>query len=101
MISSDCNFKTFIEAVKDKDREEVIYLAEQEATQADRLVLQSKYSPKEKQKCGKQYSAILKAFIQYIKYTVKPAIPEDHEYKLFPSRDKDAKGPSLTGMKLC
>jgi len=39
MISTDCDFKTFIEAIKDKDDMEIIYLAEQEATKAERFAL--------------------------------------------------------------
>ena len=48
MISTDCDFKTFIEAVKDKDHIEVICLAEQEATKAERFALRSQSNPKEK-----------------------------------------------------
>ena len=42
---------------------EIIYLAEQEATKAERFALRSKSSPKEKQKYGNKYSAILKGYI--------------------------------------
>jgi hypothetical protein len=68
---------------KDKDDMEIIYLAEQEATKAERFALRYKSSPKEKQKCGKKYSAILKDYIQYLKYTTKFKLPEDPEYQLF------------------
>jgi hypothetical protein len=63
---------------------EIMYLAEQEATKAERFALRSKSSPKEKQKYGKKYSAILKGYIQYLKYTTKFKLPEDPEYQLFP-----------------
>ena len=86
MISTDCDFNTFIEAIKDKDDMEIIYLAEQEASTAERFAFRSKSNPKEKQKYSKKYSAILKDYIQYLKYTTKFKLPEGPKYQLFLQR---------------
>lgn len=89
MISQNCDFKMFIEAVKSKDHMEVIYLAEQEATEAERLSFQSHSNPEEIQKCGQEYSGLLKGLIQYLKYSIKPKLPEGHDYKSFFSSGDD------------
>jgi hypothetical protein len=83
MISKNCDFKMFIEAVKNKDHMEVVYLAEQEATRAERLALRSPSNPEEKQKCGREYSGLLKGLIQYLRYSIKPKLPEGHDYQVF------------------
>ena len=83
MISQNCDFEEFIEAIKSQDHMEIVYLAEQEATQAERFMFRSQSDPEEIQKCAKEYSALLKKFIQYIKYDVKPKLPAGHEYQAF------------------
>lgn len=85
MISPTCDFKAFVEAIKNKDDMQVIYFAEQEATWAERFMFRCQSQPKERQKCGKEYSGLLKGFIQYLRYAMKPKLPDDHDYQRFTS----------------
>ncbi len=85
MISPACDFKAFVEAIKTRDDMEIIYLTEQEATRAERFAFRCQSHPKERQKCGKEYSGLLKGFIQHLRYAIKPKLPDDHDYKRFTS----------------
>jgi hypothetical protein len=85
MISSNCDFKEFIQAIKDKDYTETIYLTDQEATWAERSAFRSKSDPKKRQEFM-EYSSVLKDFIKYFRCAIKPKLPEGHEYQLFLSQ---------------
>jgi ssDNA-binding Zn-finger/Zn-ribbon topoisomerase 1 len=89
MISPTCDFKLFMKTIKSKDIMEVVYLTEQEATKAERLALKPESNPKQRQKCSDEYSVLLKGFIKYIRFAVKPKLPEDHEYRIFTSSRND------------
>ena len=41
MISVNCDFSHFVAAIKDKPYNDIIYLADQEATAAERLLLRN------------------------------------------------------------
>jgi hypothetical protein len=71
MISQSCDIKEFIEAIKDKDYLEAIYLADKEATEAERM----KFRPRAeaavtKTKCCQRYANRLKGFINFVRYGV-------------------------------
>ncbi|WP_419658701.1 uncharacterized protein Dvar_75390 [Desulfosarcina variabilis str. Montpellier] len=81
MISKEFKIEEFVNAVKDKDPKEVITLALQESTKADRIVI----------KKGKQfniediqtYSRQLKQLIDYHRYSVKPRRHIKKTYNLY------------------
>lgn len=79
MISPDCDFKVFIDTMKGKDPLMVVYMAEQEATRAERHMLQASF-PKNGRRCGKEYAELLKGLINYLRYSIKPNLPKGHIY---------------------
>jgi hypothetical protein len=72
MISSDCDIYEFVESLGDKDYLDIIFLADREATEVERIALQSGYKIGKKQNCPKDYADNLKDLIVFLKYTVKP-----------------------------
>jgi hypothetical protein len=73
MISEKCNFKDFLEAVKDTSGFETIHLTHEEATQAERLCYKiGATAKKEDNFCCGTYSEKLKAFILYLRHGVQP-----------------------------
>ena len=70
MISENCDFSDFVRAAQGKNYEEVIYLADREATDAERQYYRFKG---DREVCGKQYARNLKAFIRFLRYGVKPS----------------------------
>jgi hypothetical protein len=62
---------------------EIVCLANKEATWAERFKFRSQSTQKERQKCGKEYSALIEGFIQHLRYAVTPKLTEGHEYELF------------------
>jgi len=79
MISQSCDMKEFIEAIKDKDYLEAIYLADQEATAAERL----KYKPRAagKSKGCPNYADRLKGFIYFMRHGIRNRLLSDQEYE--------------------
>lgn len=72
MISKECKFFDFAVAVRNKNYFEIIHLADQEATEAERLFLRTRSDRAVKQSCGKEYAERIKQFIDYMRYEVKP-----------------------------
>ncbi len=71
MISQSCDFDEFLERVRGRDYLEIIYLADKEATEAERLKYRSrarKLDPPEACVC---YADLLKGFIRFMRYGVK------------------------------
>ena len=81
MISKNCSIEAFVEAIKGKETQEIIHLANQEATKADRLVL--KKSKKDKIEKYQRYSRQLKALINYHRYVIKPRGNTKITYNLY------------------
>lgn len=79
MISDKCSFRDFLEAVKDRDFPEMIYLTDREATHAQRLTIKA-YGPDylEDTVCG-LYSTKLKSFILFLRHGVKPSNIKEHD----------------------
>jgi hypothetical protein len=71
MISQSCDIKEFIAAIKDKDFLEVIYLADKEATEVERLELRQRAATATGSKACSLYADRLKAFIRFIRYGVR------------------------------
>jgi hypothetical protein len=79
MISKSCDFDEFLERVRDRDYLDVIYLADKEATEAERLKYRSKTGrivPPEPEAC-EGYAHALKGFIQFMRYGLKTPSMED------------------------
>jgi hypothetical protein len=83
MISENCSIDEFVEAVKDKDSWEVLTLAVDEATWADRMVHRTVRCKETTTPCGIQYSRHLKRLINYLRFEVKPKRPRDKAYRLY------------------
>jgi hypothetical protein len=83
MISSNCNFSDFVAAIKNEDYHDIIYLADREATAAERLLYRRGVADDEKKKCGQRYASILKDLISYMRYNVRPKNSESEYVELF------------------
>jgi len=83
MISKECKFSEFMVAVRDKDYFDVIQLAEQEATDAERLFLRVRADEPQKTRCGEDYAERIKQLIDYMRYEVKPRIRTAGDAELF------------------
>ena len=83
MISTNCDFSHFVAAIKDKPYDDIIYLADQEATAAERLLFRNSADNNERKKCGQRYASILKKLIAYMRSNVRPHNDEDEYSELF------------------
>lgn len=71
MISSSFEFHEFVEAVKGKDFQDIIFVAEKEATEAWRSTYRSAVSEENAQK-SQQYQKRLIGLIDYIRNGIRP-----------------------------
>lgn len=83
MISENCSLEEFVERVKGKEPWEVIMLAVDEATGAERIYYRAKDKADAHLNCGMVYSRHLKRLINYFRYAVKPRRPNDKAYRLY------------------
>jgi hypothetical protein len=97
MISENCSINEFVESVKGKETWEVLTLAVEEATRADRMVFRTRRYPGEGTACDQAYSRHLKRLINYLRFTVKPRRPDDVAYCLYVSHwgSADKEDPTL------
>jgi hypothetical protein len=72
MISNSCDFGQFIEAIKETDSQDIIYLANQEATEAERGFYRKRVVKGVKKEDMIQYATRLKGLIFFVRYGVKP-----------------------------
>jgi hypothetical protein len=72
MISKDCKFADFVGAVRSKNYFEILEIADQEATDAERIFLRSRSGKAAGTRCGKEYAERIKQFIDYLRFEVKP-----------------------------
>ena len=86
MISEDCRIESFFTAIKGKKYSEAINLANIEATEAERLLLQSKNKLRIDYTEKAQYVECLKEFISFIRYSVmRNKVPKDNFHRHFNS----------------
>ncbi len=85
MISNAFDIHQFIEAVKGKNRNDAIDLAENEAVQTWQLTYQKGIAVTQKQKKGMSYQNKLLRLIDYIRYGVKYGDLSETDYQLFSS----------------
>jgi len=76
-ISQSCEFDEFLESLRDRDYLEVIYLADKEATEAERLKYRSRTRRLEPPEACAGYADVLKGFIRFMRYGVKSPSMED------------------------
>ena len=77
MISQSCDFDEFMDGIRDLDYLQVIYLADKEATEAERLKYRSRTRRLEPPEACAGYGDVLKGFIRYMRYGVKSLSMED------------------------
>jgi hypothetical protein len=83
MISSSFNFEQFADSVKEKDYFDVIYLADQEATQAWRISNKNKLLKGADADLCRSYQSRLKGLIHFMRYGVKPKNLNNQDDQLF------------------
>ena len=87
MISEKCDFKDFVDTVKDMNLPEMICLTDREATSAERLAIKAYgYEDLQYSACGR-YSSKLKGFIIFLRHGVKQSIIKDHDLEKIVLRD--------------
>jgi hypothetical protein len=77
MISKSCDFDEFLERVRDRDYLDVIYLADKEATEAERLKYRARSRRFVPPEACEGYADVLKGFIRFMRYGVKTPSMED------------------------
>jgi hypothetical protein len=83
MISENCSIEEFVETVKGRETWEVLSLAIDEATRADRMFIRLHQHTDKAMLCGQTYSRHLKQLINYLRYSVKPRRPNNKVYRLY------------------
>ncbi len=79
MISANCDIRETISALGEKDFFEMIYMLDQEATEAERQLFNPKSSSCERQVCGPEYVENIKNLIIYLRYGARPkALQKEH-----------------------
>jgi len=85
MISANCDIQEFITGLENKDFFEMIYLLDQEATDAERQLYNPKSEISERQICGPEYVSKLKNIILYLRYGAKPRSLQEEDIRLLES----------------
>jgi hypothetical protein len=85
MISTSCDVKQFIEAVKGRNYFDIIYFADKEATEAERVFYQKRKSAGLNQKDFREYARLLKGFILFMRHGIKAIGVSDSDLELFSS----------------
>ena len=91
MISNRCDFNDFVLKTKGRDYEEIIFLADREATEAERRFYHHSTPDQEKAACGQDYALCLKEFIAYMRYGIKPPHIRGDVAALFDHRRENLK----------
>ncbi|KPJ78303.1 MAG: hypothetical protein AMJ54_04240 [Deltaproteobacteria bacterium SG8_13] len=95
MISTDCDFETFVREARGMDCYEVIYLAEKEAIQAWRHSYHN-----ESRTCSgeasRQYQEKLIGLIRFMRHGLKPGVFNDQEFDLCSRLRNESVQPSAS-----
>jgi hypothetical protein len=83
MISDNCNIEEFVEAMKNRDIQDVIAMAVEEATSAGRMALRKHKKIEYEPVNSEQYVHQLEQLINYHRYSVEPTIPKSQVYQLY------------------
>lgn len=71
MISDRCDFNEFVLKAKGRDYHDIIYLADREATEAERRFYHSSAPDQDQALCGQGYAKSLKSFIVFMRHGIK------------------------------
>lgn len=85
MISTSCDITQFFSSLKDMDYLDIMYSVEQETTDAERLSYRRKANGEADDEDSSQYASLLKSFLFFMRYDVKPAGLNELDYQLFRS----------------
>jgi hypothetical protein len=80
MISTDCRIESFLVAIAGKPSAEAIFLAHQEATEAERQLLRSRANKSHSTPCPDAYVNRLKEFIGFARYAVMQSCATQDKY---------------------
>lgn len=83
MISDQCRLRDFIDATRDKDLQEIIHLADLEATEAERIYYRGDISDARRASCGRRYARRLKHLITFMRYGIRPSEVSREDLALF------------------
>lgn len=83
MISERCSFQDFLDAVRDTSGLEMIYLTNEEATEAERLCFRGYRTKDGNDSCCGEYSKKLKGFIIYLRHGIKMPVIKDVDLGAF------------------
>lgn len=89
MISPCCDLYEFVEAVQERNYYEVLYLAELEATEAERLQFRRRDAERHDPDFCPRYADSLKGFISYLRYGMQNSHVDKRDIEWFRSlRDR-------------
>ena len=83
MVSATFDFKAFIDSIENRRFSEILYLVEQEATAAERLLYRQKIPPTDYANPSVQYVHTLKKFLEFMRFNIKPVKSERERYRRF------------------
>ena len=95
MLSDSCSFEEFIENVQATDLLELMYLTEKEATDAERCLYRMGVSPPRRESCGVRYAEILKNFLFYMRYGIRPRGVSDEIFETYRQTCEQLGGPGI------
>ncbi len=75
MISPECRYAEFLQKIRDKTPDEILEIAEREATLAERMRWRHGRLDSRAEHCGQDYAERLKQLIDYLRFSAKPRKP--------------------------
>jgi hypothetical protein len=83
MISETFDFAAFIDSIENRRFSEILYLVEQEATAAERLLYRRKIPLTDYANPSVQYVLTLKKFLEFMRFNIKPVKSQKERYRKF------------------
>jgi hypothetical protein len=83
MISSSYSILEFMKAVEEKSYQDIICLAEREATEAERMSYRPRVAVEANKMGNEEYAENLKNLLFYLRYHIKPFGVSDTVFELF------------------
>ena len=81
MISKSCNFTEFLDKITNLDHDDIILVANEEATSAERIFYRQRDRQNENNVMYQEYAIVLKGFIGNLKNVVKLPSKKHHVFK--------------------
>lgn len=89
MISSDCDFKEFLNKIQHHDYVEILLAANAEATAAERTVYKNRKTRDDRTDAFRTYADTLKDFIYFLRNGIKPTSIRAYDFESFEDRRND------------